>query len=82
MKITSPRQLSIYLKDLRKSQKISQRSVASHVVIRQDTLSKFELNPDTTKIETLFMILSAMNLELHLEHKNERNRAEEWKEEW
>ena len=82
MKITSPKQLAIYLKDLRKTQKISQAAIASRVGIKQDTLSKFELNPDTTKIETFFKILSALNLELHVEPKGENKRSQGWTEEW
>ncbi|MEG3133634.1 helix-turn-helix domain-containing protein [Rouxiella sp. T17] len=82
MKITSPKQLAIHLKDLRKTQKISQAAIASRVGIKQDTLSKFELNPDTTKIETFFKILSALNLELHVEPKGENKRSQGWTEEW
>ncbi|WP_369789440.1 type II toxin-antitoxin system antitoxin HipB [Rouxiella sp. WC2420] len=82
MKITSPKQLAIYLRDLRKTQKISQTDLASRVGIKQDTISKFEQNPDTTKIETFFKILSALNLELHVESKGENKRSQGWTEEW
>ncbi len=82
MKITSPRQLAIYLRDLRKTQKISQTTLANKVGIKQDTISKFEQNPDGTKIETFFKILSALNLELHVEPKGENKRSKGWTEEW
>lgn len=82
MKITSPKQLAIYMIDIRKTQKLSQTTLASQVGIKQDTLSKFEQNPDTTKIETFFKILSALNLELHVEQKGAGHILREWKEEW
>ncbi len=82
MKITSPRQLAIYLRDLRKTQKLSQTAIAKRVGIKQDTLSKFEQDPNTTKIETFFKILSALELELHVEKKGEKKPSSEWTEEW
>lgn len=82
MKITSPRQLAIYLRDLRKTQKLSQTAIAKRVGIKQDTLSKFEQDPNTTKIETFFKILSALELELHVEKKGENKPSSEWTEEW
>ncbi|MCV5519821.1 helix-turn-helix domain-containing protein, partial [Escherichia coli] len=54
MKVTSAKQLSAYLKDARLLQKYSQGKVADKVGIRQDTVSNFELNPESTKLDTLF----------------------------
>jgi HTH-type transcriptional regulator/antitoxin HipB len=93
MKVTNAKQLSAYLKDTRLNEQLSQSKVASKVGIRQDTVSSFELNPDSTKLETLFKILSALNLELDIKIRNpqlvdERRRDNaivpdsEWKEEW
>lgn len=82
MKITSPKQLAIFLKDLRRTQKLTQADIAKRVGIRQDTISKFENNPDTTQIETFFKIISALNLEFHLEQRDEIRKSGEWKEEW
>ena len=73
--------------------KLSQSKVGSKVGIRQDTVSSFEQNPDSTKLETLFKILSALNLELDLKVRNvtladQQNTTvssesdKEWKEEW
>ncbi|MFM2594154.1 helix-turn-helix domain-containing protein [Vibrio harveyi] len=50
MLITSPKQLAIHLRDERKSRNLSQNKVADPVGIKQDTVSKFELNPETTRI--------------------------------
>ncbi|MBL4816293.1 MAG: transcriptional regulator [Shewanella sp.] len=93
MKVTNSKQLSAYLKDTRLNMKLSQSKVGSKVGIRQDTVSSFEQNPDSTKLETLFKILSALNLELDLKVRNvtladQQNTTvssesdKEWKEEW
>ncbi|WP_281188673.1 helix-turn-helix domain-containing protein [Vibrio harveyi] len=71
MLITSPKQLAIHLRDERKSRNLSQNKVADPVGIKQDTVSKFELNPETTRIQTLFRILSSLNLEMHIVPKSE-----------
>ncbi|QCJ71905.1 transcriptional regulator [Providencia heimbachae] len=85
MKVTNTRQLSAYMKDVRETKKLSQSKVASKVGIRQDTVSNFELSPDSTKLETFFKILSALNLELDIKPRNENgssNTDSGWKEEW
>ncbi|ROR08905.1 helix-turn-helix domain-containing protein [Erwinia sp. JUb26] len=89
MKVTNSKQLSSYLKDVRITQKLSQGKVANKVGIRQDTVSSFEQHPDSTKLETFFKILSALNLELTVTPRksdadsNEASgAASSWKEEW
>lgn len=85
MKVTNTRQLSAYMKDVRETKKLSQSKVASKVGIRQDTVSSFGLSPDSTKLETFFKILSALNLELDIKPRNESgssNSNSGWKEEW
>ncbi|AYO04285.1 helix-turn-helix domain-containing protein [Vibrio vulnificus] len=71
MLITSPKQLAIHLRDERKHKNLSQTKVADPVGLKQDTVSKFELNPETTSIQTLFRILSSLNLEMHIVQKSE-----------
>lgn len=86
MKITNAKQLSAYLKDARLSEDLSQGKVASKVGIRQDTVSSFELQPGTTKLETFFKILSALNLELEVKPRggqdSDTKKNDGWKEEW
>jgi HTH-type transcriptional regulator/antitoxin HipB len=97
MKVTNSRQLSAYIKDNRLNQKQSQTETAKKVGIRQDTISSFELNPDSTKLNTLFKILSALNLELEVKVRNSELSEQQqsnkyaacvntsdnkWKEEW
>ena len=84
MKVTSAKQLSACLKDARLSQKLSQGKVAGKVGIRQDTVSSFELNPESTKLETLFKILAALELSLDIRPRTDPadNATPGWKEEW
>jgi HTH-type transcriptional regulator/antitoxin HipB len=97
MKVTNSKQLSAYIKDTRLNQKQSQTDAAKKVGIRQDTISSFELNPDATKLNTLFKILSALNLELEVKVRNSELSAQQqdnnsaasvntsdskWQEEW
>ncbi|WP_192021938.1 helix-turn-helix domain-containing protein [Shewanella sp. WPAGA9] len=93
MKVTNSKQLSAYLKDARLNMKLTQSKVASKVGIRQDTVSSFEQNPDSTKVETLFKILSALNLELDIKVRSTEPESQltsdggkvaesHWKEEW
>lgn len=84
MKVTSAKQLSACLKDARLSQKLSQGKVAGKVGIRQDTVSSFELNPESTKLETLFKILATLELSLDIRLRTDpaENATPGWKEEW
>ena len=83
MKITNAKQLSAYLRDVRLSEDLSQGKVASKVGIRQDRVSSFELQPGSTKLETFFKILSALDLELEVRTKGSDTQSSEgWKEEW
>jgi len=90
MKITSAKQLANALQDTRKTKALSQTDVAKQVGIRQDTVSKFELNPDSTKLDTLFKMLAALNLELQVAPRGEGlpedvenvQTPAGWKEEW
>ncbi|MDY0927697.1 MULTISPECIES: helix-turn-helix domain-containing protein [Pantoea] len=86
MKITNAKQLSAYLKDVRQSEHLSQGKVANKVGIRQDTVSNFELQPGTTKLDTFFRILAALNLELEIKPRGNSDHTQQkssgWKEEW
>ncbi|MDO6612977.1 helix-turn-helix domain-containing protein [Shewanella sp. 1_MG-2023] len=93
MKVTNSKQLSAFLKDTRLNMKLPQAKVASSVGIRQDTVSSFEKNPDSTKVDTLFKILSALNLELDIKVRGTEPESQrmdddvkatetQWKEEW
>ena len=77
-------QLSACLKDARRLQKLSQGKVADKVGLRQDTVSNFEINPESTKLDTLFKILAALELSLDIKPRTDPSDSpsSDWKEEW
>lgn len=79
MIISSAKDLALYLNDKRKQLKMNQSEVAELVGLKQDTISKFENSPDNSRIDTLFRILSALNLNISLVEKNQETQEEiEW----
>ncbi|RTE86574.1 MULTISPECIES: helix-turn-helix domain-containing protein [Gammaproteobacteria] len=87
MKITDSKALSNYLRNERRARGLSQAAVGDVVGLRQGTVSKFESMPDKTQLDTLFRLLSALELELSVKPKNttshtETSAGERWNEEW
>ncbi|WP_022941965.1 helix-turn-helix domain-containing protein [Psychromonas hadalis] len=84
MKISTTKQLSAYLKDVRLDSELSQTDVAKKVGVRQDTVSNFELRSGTTKMDTFFKLLSALELDFEITPRNSKKSDDEsgWKEEW
>lgn len=83
MFIPSPAELALAVQSQRKNLKLSQAQVANLVGLKQKTISAFENKPEGTKIETLFLILSAVKLDLNLINKTKSSSSQsEWKEEW
>lgn len=79
MIIRSAKDLALYVNDKRKQLKMSQSEVADLVGLKQDTVSKFENSPDNSRMDTLFRILSALNLNISLVEKNQETHQEvEW----
>jgi len=53
------------------------------VGMKQTTVSGFEQNPDTSKLETLFRLLSALDLELHVVPRGQASEKDSgWTQEW
>jgi len=73
MLIRSPNDLAQYYRDQRKLRKISQTVIVEEIVIRQDTVSKFENIIDNIWLVTLFLLLATLDLELHIVPKGEVN---------
>ncbi|HBC3407210.1 TPA: transcriptional regulator [Vibrio parahaemolyticus] len=69
MLITSPRQLGIYLRDVRRNQRRNQTTVGDIVGLKQTTVSKLERDPASSSIESLMRLLSSPDLELHIQDK-------------
>lgn len=77
MIIHTPKELALYIQQARKQKKLSQSLTASQVGLKQNTVSHFELAPQTTQLDTLFRILSAVGLEMHITPK-QKNSSQEW----
>lgn len=82
MLIHSPKELALFVIDQRKQRKLSQAEVAGLVGLRQSTISAFENNPENTKLDTLFRILSAVHSDMHTLSKDDSTLKALWKEEW
>ncbi len=79
----SPKELALFVISQRKRLKLSQAVIGNLVGLKQSTISAFENKPESTKLDTLFLILSAINLAMHVEPKDKIANAEnQWKEEW
>ena len=83
MKVTSPSLLAAAVRDQRKISKLTQAEAAKQVGIKQTTVSDFELRPESTKLETLFKLLSALDLELHVVKRGSiLDDSKVWDREW
>lgn len=83
MKVTSPALLAAAVRDQRKISKLTQTETAKQVGVKQTTVSDFENRPESTKLETLFKILAALDLELHVVKRGSTlDQNNVWKKEW
>ena len=82
MKITSPEALSTAIKNARHRQDLSQQSTAAKVGVKQATVSSFENHPEKSRIETLFKLLSALDLEVRVVERSASDPIGGWSEEW
>lgn len=83
MFIRSPKELAMFITNQRKKLKLTQIQVSNLVGLKQKTISAFENKPDGTQLETVFRILSALNLDIKLSPKDEISETKsQWKEEW
>lgn len=83
MLIRSPKELALFVINQRKKRKLSQTDVGKLVGLKQQTISEFELKPESTKVSTLFHILSAVSLDMKILSKDEiASSKTSWKEEW
>lgn len=78
MIIHSPDELALLVSNHRKQNKMSQAEASELVGLKQATISAFENTPTGTKLDTLFRILAAVNLEIHVVPKG----SQKWDSEW
>ncbi len=80
-KATTTKALGIMLRDHRKREEITQADLARLAGgIKQSTVSNFENNPAAAKVDTLFKLVNALGLEIHLVEKRAPSSlgADEW----
>ena len=82
MLIHAPKELALFVIHRRKQLNLSQAAVANRVGLKQKTVSAFENKPESTKLDTLFRILSAVKLDITLLMKDDMRVKSQWKEEW
>jgi HTH-type transcriptional regulator/antitoxin HipB len=75
--VYTPRQLGQVLKGQRNTQHLTQAEVATPVGLLPKTVSKLERDPDTATLESLFKLLSSLQLELVVRPKSTSS-ASEW----
>lgn len=79
----SPKALAQLIISQRKKLKLSQATVGELAGLKQQTVSDFERNPDTTQLNTLFRILSAVKLDLNTLPKEAYPKPKStWQAEW
>ena len=82
MKITSPDMLAKAMKEARSHNGMSQKDAAEQVGIKQATVSAFENHPEKSRVETLFKLMAALGLELHVAKRESKQSEQVWDEEW
>jgi len=76
--ISTPMQLAHTLRDVRKSQKLSQDTAGKLVGLLPKTISSLENHPEAASVESLLKLLSALDLELIVARKNKNEKNASW----
>jgi len=83
MNITSAKALAHVLNNERKQRKLTQHDIAELIGVRQPTVSSFENGPEGTRLDTLFKLLAALDLELQVMPRNRISaEVKAWDQEW
>jgi HTH-type transcriptional regulator/antitoxin HipB len=72
------KQLGQTLRSQRKLQKLTLKNAASSVGLLPKTITRLELTTDTASIESLYKLLSALDLELVIRAKPEEAGNPDW----
>ena len=64
--VRTPKQLGAYIQDTRARKGISQQQLAEMIGKHQKTISSIEQGSDGTKLETLLLVLAALDLNIQL----------------
>lgn len=74
----TPRQLGQVLKGQRVSRQLTQREAADRVGLLPKTISRLERATETATVESLFKLLSALQLELVVRSGPQESPGKEW----
>ena len=69
--VLTANQLGKVLKGYRREQKLTQTATGETVGLLQKTVSRLERDTETASIESLFKLLSALNVEMSISRKSE-----------
>ena len=81
MKATTTKALGVMLRDHRKHKSITQSELSKRAGgLKQSTVSNFENNPGVARVDTLFKLVNALGLEIHIVEKKPPSKLEgdEW----
>lgn len=81
MKVTSPENLGLILRAVRKKKHLSQAEAGQSVGIDQPTLSKIERGESNFRIDTLFRLLAALDMEMTVKQCDQNadlNQGDDW----
>ena len=83
MLVRSPKELAAAAISQRKALGLTQSEVADRVGLKQKTISAFENHPESVKLVTAFLVLSALHLDMNTQTKGgPDNKKTPWDEEW
>ncbi|TYC61401.1 helix-turn-helix domain-containing protein [Rhodobacterales bacterium] len=66
----TPKDIGHAIREARKGQRLSQAELASRSGLWQETISKIENGVASTKMETLFDVLAALDLEIQVQPRS------------
>lgn len=72
----TPKQIGAILRQIRRSLRLSQGELGEKAGLWQETISKIENGSAGTRLETLFDLLAALNLELIIEQRHKSTSAD------
>lgn len=76
--VATPQQLAQVLRGYRRSRKLTQQQAGKAGGLLQKTVSSLEVTPRRTSVESLFKLLSALNVELVLRDKDDAKEPAGW----
>lgn len=66
----TPKDIGTALRNARRDQKLSQQALATKSGVWQETISKIENGSPGTRMETIFDLFAALNLEIEITHRS------------